>query len=110
MNQLTDAHFNAFPMSYRAMNQLTDTNSSVFPTPHRAIAASLEVGRDCSTSGGEQSVQRPLPTLPRVLDEDEAQLQLALQLSQQDAQDAAERQRQEEEELERILKLSLMEK
>ena len=90
---------------------MTDTNSNVFPTPHRAIAASLEVGRDCSTSSGEQqSRQRPQPTLPRVLDEDEAQLQLALQLSQQDAQDAAERQRQEEEELERILKLSLMEK
>ncbi|KAK7087640.1 ankyrin repeat domain-containing protein 13D-like [Littorina saxatilis] len=79
----------------------------------RAIAASLTAPGDPAEPGGppgEQSRSRPLPHLPRGLEDDDAQLQLALQLSQQEAQEATEQQRQEEEELERILKLSMMEK
>ncbi|XP_076452626.1 ankyrin repeat domain-containing protein 13D-like [Babylonia areolata] len=81
----------------------------------RAIAASLELGGGTSGApspmGGDLTRSRPLPGLPlQGLEDDDAQLQLALQLSQQDAEAAAEQQRKEEEELERILKLSLMEK
>lgn len=80
----------------------------------RAIAASLELGSTSTnapgSSGNDLPRSRPLPPMPQGLDDDDAQLQLALQLSQQDAEAAAEQQRKEEEELERILKLSLMEK
>lgn len=58
----------------------------------------------------EGPAARSVPPAPRALVDDEEQLRLALQLSQQDAEAAAEQQRQEEEELERILQLSLTDK
>lgn len=76
----------------------------------RAIAASLSDSTQSISEGDRpQPIARPLPSLPRGLDDD-VQLQLALQLSQQDAEAAAEQRRREEEELEMILKLSMTEK
>ncbi|PVD33068.1 hypothetical protein C0Q70_08517 [Pomacea canaliculata] len=76
----------------------------------RAIAASLMNTPSSAPMAMEGPAARSVPPAPRALVDDEEQLRLALQLSQQDAEAAAEQQRQEEEELERILQLSLTDK